>query len=130
MGNFYSVSYIQTYEDHRGAVVYPFRDLGVDPASMKSMHVATIAPGEARGNHFHPNHQEFILVTGADMLLSLVTPDGRTESIGLGPEAALITIHPGVAHAIKNEGDFPCFVTCWYSGGREDVRSEPYQVLD
>ncbi|MDH5479077.1 MAG: cupin domain-containing protein [Nitrospinota bacterium] len=130
MDNFYTVTPIAAYEDHRGAVVYPFRDLGVDPGEMKSMHVASIAPGEVRGNHLHPHQEEYVLVTGVEVSAILISMDGERAVIAIGPEPMLVTIRPGVAHAFKNEGDFPCFLTCWYSGGGENVVSVPRNVVD
>ena len=130
MGKFYSVSFVNAYEDQRGAVVYPFRDLGVDPSEMKNMHVASIAPGEARGNHLHPAHEEYVLVAGMEVMLSLVSPDGAVKTIAVGPEPSLVTIHPGVAHVFKNEGDYPCFLTCWYSGAGDEIRTETRRIID
>ncbi|MDH5510180.1 MAG: cupin domain-containing protein [Nitrospinota bacterium] len=130
MSNYFSVSPVHAYEDHRGAVVYPFRDLGVDPANMKNMHVASLMPGEIRGNHMHPIQEEYVLVTGREVSAVVISGKGEMETLTIGPEPTLVTIQPGVAHAFKNEGDFPCFLTCWYSGGGGELLSEPRRVMD
>jgi len=129
MNKFYTVSFVDVYEDHRGAVVYPFRDVGVDPGDMRDMHFATIVPGEVRGNHSHASHTEYILVTGAEVTAAFVSPDGLEDTITLGPEPALVTIHPGAFHAFRNDGEFPCFLTCWYSGAGE-IKTERRRILD
>jgi len=130
MADYFSVLPVNAYEDHRGAVVYPFRDLGVDPAQMRNMHVASLMPGEIRGNHLHPVHAEYVLVTGVEVSVVMVSREGEMETFTIGPEPMLVTMRPGVAHAFKNDGDFPCFLTCWYSGGGEEIISESRRVMD
>jgi dTDP-4-dehydrorhamnose 3,5-epimerase-like enzyme len=73
----------------------------------RDMHVAGIEPGHVRGNHFHVQRRELIVVlphdawslhwdAGAD------TEPARRRFVDAG--AVAIAIPPGAAHAIRNDG--------------------------
>ena len=76
-------------------------------ATVRDMHVATILPGAVRGNHFHRERHEVIVVIYSDQW-SLHWDNGpdthpRSEIIS-GVGAALIEIDPLASHAIRNDG--------------------------
>jgi dTDP-4-dehydrorhamnose 3,5-epimerase-like enzyme len=75
--------------------------------ALEDMHISTLLPGHIRGNHYHVDRRELIVVLYADSW-SLHwdggpgTPVQRHEFEGSG--AALIVIPPLASHAIRNDG--------------------------
>jgi oxalate decarboxylase/phosphoglucose isomerase-like protein (cupin superfamily) len=71
------------------------------------MHVASIRPGHVRGNHFHVERHELILVLPHEAW-SLHWDSGADTAVSTrefhGPGAVAIAIPPSAAHAIRNDG--------------------------
>lgn len=72
------------------------------------MHVASIRPGHVRGNHFHAERRELIVVVHEDRwsLHWDRGPDTEVRSQAFsGAGAVAITVPPRAAHAIRNDGE-------------------------
>ena len=70
-------------------------------------HVATIVPGATRGNHYHVDRKEFILVWFNDLWILAWDQGGGTgveTQVFHGVGLKLIEIDTETSHAIKNIG--------------------------
>jgi len=90
--------------DSRGVV---FEPLAADRlAEQRNVHVVISRPGVVRGNHFHLQETETIVVAGPALIR--VREDGILRDIEVPDKQAYrFILPPGVAHAIKNTGDRP-----------------------
>lgn len=74
---------------------------------VNEMHLGAIEPDAIRGNHFHPNRKEVLLVqhqTQWEFLWQFPDEDEpHVESI-LGHGGVVIEILPGVVHTLRNTG--------------------------
>lgn len=93
--------------DDRGSS-FPF-DAPVDggPYPLRHLHVTTLRPGHVRGNHFHEERLELLVVTYADAwTLHWDTGDGtpvqRRRFAGAG--AVLVRVPRQFSHAVENDG--------------------------
>ncbi|UWZ86157.1 polysaccharide biosynthesis C-terminal domain-containing protein [Occallatibacter riparius] len=78
--------------------------------SVEDGHVATILPGRIRGNHYHAEKREVIVVLskGSWTLTFNQGPgtDAETRAFARGG-AVILEIQPGASHAILNCGNEP-----------------------
>ena len=73
----------------------------------RDIHVASIRPGRVRGNHYHVERKELILVVAGDKWsLHFDTGEGTAVSVRTfaGGTAVAIAMPPHCAHALRNEG--------------------------
>ena len=92
--------------------------------SIRDMHIATILPGAVRGNHYHRQHREVVVVVHSDRW-SFHWDSGpgsaiRTEEC-LGAGAVMLAIEPLAAHAIRNDGAAELYVI-GFSNVAYDIR--------
>jgi len=84
-------------------------------------HVMTVKPGQVRGNHYHANKREILIVMYKDRW-SLCWDTGPATQIErrtlTGSGAAMVRVEPLASHAIVNEGGVDLFVMA--------LCSEPY----
>jgi|GEM_PF-91876 len=77
------------------------------PFDIRECHVATIHPGAVRGNHFHTQRREVLVVMYRDRWTLLwdegeATPAQSRAFEGVG--AAVLEADPFCAHAVRNDG--------------------------
>jgi len=105
--------------DHRGDNFMvphePFAFFG----NVDTMHIADVLPGAIRGNHYHIDQKEILVVVfedswkfawGASASDNLNTRDFK------GAGAVVIEISPQVAHAVSNTGAKPMTIVAVYDG--------------
>lgn len=96
--------------DHRGASYSSDGEVAAFLGAARDLHVATILPGKARGNHFHAVKREIIVVI-ATLAWDLHWDEGAdTEPRSRrfeGGGAVLVRVMPGASHAIFNRGEAP-----------------------
>ncbi len=117
--------------NHRGEL-FQFPDTAFRfLARIAELHYATIEPGGVRGNHYHQEGRECILLAYhgpwrlACRLLKATSTITRAYK---GKGAVIIKIDTGVVHAIKNTGDKPLhLVSC--SNARPDSAGTKREVL-
>ena len=84
-------------------------------------------PGQVRGNHLHPGHEEWLYpFHGAGVLLWEATP-GKIQERVLAGNRCLVHLPPGVAHALKNPGPEILYLLAWREAVRP-VGQEPETV--
>ena len=79
---------------------------------VSDLHVATILPGQVRGNHKHVRGREILLIYHED---SCVLGWRDRDDLLLtrqvtGRGGVVVTVHPGTPHAIRNTGSLPLFL--------------------
>ena len=75
--------------------------------AVRDLHVTTVLPGHARGNHYHLRRREVIVILHSDSW-TLFWDEGEGTPIGRrtfgGRGAVLLLVEPGAAHAVVNTG--------------------------
>jgi oxalate decarboxylase/phosphoglucose isomerase-like protein (cupin superfamily) len=93
------------------------------------MHVATIEPGSVRGNHFHLERRE-LLVVMADDTWSLHWDGGAGTAVHkrdfAGPGAVLVSVPIGSSHAIRNDGSAPMRMVALTNGPYDPDRPDAH----
>ena len=99
---------LENYGDKRGAL-YNISDTDIQFLdNIKNTHFGRISPGSIRGNHYHHQTKEMLIITYSDRwTLSRSEIDSteisKREFAGSG--AVLIKINEKTAHSVKNNGD-------------------------
>jgi dTDP-4-dehydrorhamnose 3,5-epimerase-like enzyme len=99
---------IPGHSDRRGLSFALSDRIGAALGPILDTHIATILPGEVRGNHYHLQRREVIIVIAeGPWCFAWDARDGsapRTETF-VEAGAVSIQIELGVGHAIRNEAD-------------------------
>ena len=92
------------YIDKRGWVINPFEQASIPHEKVGNLHVVSLHPHAVRGNHYHPDTREWLLVFDGPTLVSGRLNSEFTVDTILVEEnkPTLIEIPPGAEHAIKN----------------------------
>ena len=108
----FDVTKVRVIEDGLGGELYePVPSDDLLAGKVKNIHVVTVAPGEARGNHYHPEQTESLCM-GPGMALFTIE-DGELKRYRFhDAQRVIVKIPPGVPHAIVNEGDRIEYVVC------------------
>jgi len=101
---------------------------GAPPGALRDVHLISLRPGAIRGNHYHPDATEWMLIWGgrARLLWRDAEPaegaaSTREETVEDG-EPVLFEIPPGVAHAILNIDDRVLYGLCVSDVVRPEAR--------
>lgn len=101
----YQIKDLEVHADKRGWLVEMLKRNEIRK-DIKQIYVATIKPGEIRGNHYHLKRQEWFFIAAGEAEISL--EDIKTKKkIHLKVSAKkpqVVTIFPKIAHAVKNIG--------------------------
>jgi len=119
-------------EDERGFVLNLFSEIQAASGEIREFHVCSLNKGAVRGNHYHENAEEYILVLGGEARLALKNPDeiNKTERWIKGETVELLKINRNTAHAIRNEGETPLYILCFYvSKDPVDIKTVRHSVL-
>jgi dTDP-4-dehydrorhamnose 3,5-epimerase-like enzyme len=99
---------LENYGDKRGAL-YNIPDTDLQFLDkIQNIHFGEIHPNSIRGNHYHHQGKEMLIITYSDSwTLAWSEKDSadisKEEFTGSG--AVLIKVNEGVVHSIKNNGD-------------------------
>jgi dTDP-4-dehydrorhamnose 3,5-epimerase-like enzyme len=98
---------LENHGDHRGKLF----SLGYQEldflSSIKNIHYGTIDCDSIRGNHYHLERNEILVITYSDdWTLYWSDKDNQQPTLRnfTGNGSVLIKIDPGIAHAVKNTG--------------------------
>ncbi|MEW6387270.1 MAG: cupin domain-containing protein [Thermodesulfobacteriota bacterium] len=80
---------------------------------LRSFHLVSIEPGQVRGNHLHPGHEEWLYPFHGIGVLQWEAPPGQVQERVVSGNRALVRIPPGVAHALKNPGLEILYLLAW-----------------
>ena len=99
---------LENYGDTRGAL---FNILETDIQfldNIQNIHFGRICPGSIRGNHYHLQNKEILIISYSD-IWTLAWAENDSAEISKkefpGSGAVLIKVREGVVHSVKNTGD-------------------------
>ena len=99
---------LENYGDKRGAL-YNISDTDMKFLDkVKNTHFGRISPGSIRGNHYHHQTKEMLIITYSDRWTLSRSEIDSTEILKrefAGSGAVLIKINEKTAHSVKNNGD-------------------------
>jgi oxalate decarboxylase/phosphoglucose isomerase-like protein (cupin superfamily) len=100
--------------DARGMSFFPWPGRLKAPGDLlQTCHLVSIRPGQARGNHLHPGHEEWLYpFHGRGVFTWEAAPGQVRERVILG-DRTLIHVPPGLAHAITNSGLEILYLLAW-----------------
>jgi dTDP-4-dehydrorhamnose 3,5-epimerase-like enzyme len=104
------VETLRTHADARGSVFEPLEPDGF--AAQRNCHVVLTAPGEIRGNHYHPRGTEVLTVVGPARVRAKEGGEVTDTDVPAG-QVMRFTFPPGVAHAIRNTGGAPMLIVAF-----------------
>ena len=109
------VKEIEFYQDDRGWCIRPISDDDIKDGIISDIHMVSMKPGAIRGNHYHVNKTENILIIGSTCRVLVVDNNTkeREEKILENNEKDLFVIPPGVTHAIENIGNDASYLFCF-----------------
>jgi dTDP-4-dehydrorhamnose 3,5-epimerase-like enzyme len=99
---------LKNYGDTRG-VLYNISDPDLQFLDkIQNIHFGKISPDSIRGNHYHHQSKEMLMITYSDIwTLAWAKKDSaeisKKEFTGSG--AVLIKVNEGIVHSVKNNGD-------------------------
>lgn len=98
--------------DHRGSVFEPVTEREL--TTQHNAHVVLTAPGFVRGNHYHKQGTEVLVLVGPALVRYREGGVVRDVEVPAG-EAIKFTFPPGVPHAFKNIGQGPMLLAAFNS---------------
>ncbi len=112
---------LNPHEDKRGFSWFPFKDLPqFENIPLLNFHLAELKPGAIRGNHFHPNHTEYLLLFGSEIRLFVEDFNGVQEEETLsGNPDFLFIIPPNVRHILENVSSKTNYFVGFFEGEGE-----------
>ncbi|MCJ7541595.1 MAG: hypothetical protein WBC36_06835 [Desulfobacterales bacterium] len=99
---------LQNYGDIRGAL-YNIPDTDMQSLDkIKNIHFGKICPGSIRGNHYHHQSKEMLIIGYLDtwtLAWAKKDSDEISKKEFTGSGAVLIKVNEGIVHSVKNNGD-------------------------
>ncbi len=96
------------YGDKRG-VLYNILDTDLQFFDkIQNIHFGKIHPNSIRGNHYHHQSKEMLIITYLDtwtLAWAKKNSDEISTKVFNGSGAVLIKVNEGVGHSVKNNGD-------------------------
>jgi len=109
---------LPTAKDKRGWVISPplIKDFG-DAFS----HIPSLKPQAVRGNHYHNDHRESVIILGGKCLVATrnIETNHYEEFIYDGINKQLLVINPKIIHAFKNVDYHSIYLICYYQGPKD-----------
>ena len=119
------IEQLKTHSDMRGFIFEPIAKDLID--AQKNIHVVISAPDAVRGNHYHLNGTETIVVVGPALLRFKEGNDIHDFEVP-SRQVYKFVIPPKVAHAFKNIGKKANFLVAFntfsHTAEKPDVVSE------
>jgi oxalate decarboxylase/phosphoglucose isomerase-like protein (cupin superfamily) len=106
-------------QEPRGWSFAPFRESPLQNGlelDWSSFHLVSLEPGSIRGNHVHPRVTEWLLFSGAPLLL--VWQDEGSDLVqqeSITDHHTLVVIPPRVKHAVQNQSPGTIYLTAFRS---------------
>ena len=108
---------LRLHQDDRGGLlkVLMREHLPADHRNFGEIYISWAMPGAVKANHYHEQTTEwFCLVRGRARLALLDVGSGKRQEIALDEaRPVVVTVPPGVAHALQNVGDAPAHLLAY-----------------
>ena len=105
-----------SWTDERGWGVNPLQALGFSEGIAGNLHIVSLKPGAVRGNHYHTNATEWILVFGGKA--SIIWRPKKAGSVrqisGGESKPALFEIPSDIEHAVVNDSSDTIYLAVFY----------------
>ena len=116
---------IHLREDERGFSAYPLDEKLLKYSKVLNLHIVSMNPGAVRWNNYHKRQEEKIWIIGGHCFITAKNrEEGEIEEIEVNPgNDTILTIIPGITHAIKNISNDTVYLLCYsdYSTSEEDM---------
>jgi len=118
----------EIHRDERGFSFFPWTGRAQEPREvLRTLHLVSVLPGQTRGNHYHPGHEEWLYLFHGDGLLAWEA-EGQIKERMIAGGDLMIRIPPGVAHALTNPGPKVLYLLAWREPAGEGA-AEPESVF-
>ena len=107
-----AVTLVETDRDPRGWVSNLLDFLPLAAANLKNVHLVEMKPGAIRGNHKHAVQYEWIVICGGPCRIALADKQETFRRNFDGRKPVMLSIPPGVAHAVKYLGQATAYLVC------------------
>jgi oxalate decarboxylase/phosphoglucose isomerase-like protein (cupin superfamily) len=98
----------------RGMSFFPWQARLKEPGGVLStFHLVSTHPGQTRGHHLHPGHEEWLYPFHGVGVFTWETASGQVRERIISGDRTLIRIPPGCAHAITNPGPEILYLLAW-----------------
>jgi dTDP-4-dehydrorhamnose 3,5-epimerase-like enzyme len=102
------ITALENYGDTRGAL-YNIPDTDMQFLdNIQNIHFGKIHPNSIRGNHYHHQSKEMLIISYSD-IWTLAWTEKDSDEISkkefTGSGTVLIKVNEGVVHSVKNNGD-------------------------
>jgi len=106
---------IKLREDERGFSAKPLDEKLLKDGKALNLHIVSMNPGAVRGNHYHKKQEEKIWIIGGPCFITAKNrEEGEIEEIEVSPgNETILTIIPGITHAIKNISNDTVYLLCY-----------------
>ena len=100
--------------DPRGMAFFLFQHRQPPPSeTLATFHLVSVAPGETRGQHYHPAHDEWLYLFAHPGVFIWQDRAGQVQERLIEGDHTMIRIHPGIAHAVSNPGPGRLYLLAW-----------------
>jgi len=102
---------VSTVKDGRGGIF-----TWVPKQPIKEFNLVQFSKGKIRGNHYHPEFDEYILIVDGTFSIVTVDPETKKEMAMIASKGTCLFIPKGIPHALVASSDATCvsFLTkCW-----------------
>ena len=107
-----AIGLVETSCDRRGWVSNLLDFLPLPVRQLKNIHLVEMKPGSVRGNHRHASQREWIVICGGPCRIVLEADGESREEHISGEQPIMLTLSPGITHAIKYNGDATAVLVC------------------
>jgi len=113
--------YVKTSEDERGYVFEPLT--GETLSRQHNVHVVLTQPGCVRGNHYHTQGTEIIVVRGATLARFRDGQELHETTIGENETVRFLIPH-GISHAFKNVSSKSSVMVAFNTMVHDEIRPD------
>ena len=130
------VRHLKPHRDNRGGLIKILMRQHLPEAARAfgEIYISWAAPGAVKANHYHERTTEwFYLLRGRARLVVEDPRTGERATLRLDErEPAVVTVPPGIAHALVNDGDEPAHLLAYADRPYDpaDPDTIPYEVVD
>ena len=109
--------------DSRGWVINPLDIASLAKESLCYFHVVSLKPGSIRGNHYHKNAKEWLLVCEGPAIVAWRSSDDNSicKSLVNKEEPSMYEINQQVEHAILNTSDKDIFLISFCNSEKRET---------
>ena len=111
------------WQDERGWGLNPFRIPCVPEKVSSNLHIVSLKPGFVRGNHYHTNATEWMLISGGSARFLSKTINEKMVNVIIieDDKPVLLEISPNAEHAVMNKSQNDIYLVVFSSSSEPDM---------